>query len=135
VVNRAELFAIFDKVLLMSDGNAQGLLAQQQRKLWIAAMLIALAVPGAFFPATFSSLFKVGAIWIELASALTFIVALAFTALSSRCRGCRLNLLFYAMSHEHAGNWFAWLLNVKTCPRCGYCHPVETRSGKQGQLS
>lgn len=120
------------KVLGQATVNEQSLLGWKQQRLWIATLVVALAVPGELFPATIASWIGVDAVWVELTSTLTFIIALIFSARSSRCPSCRLNLLFYAMGHEHAGNWFVWLLNVKTCPRCGCSHSVETRHGKQG---
>jgi len=102
------------------NNSGETILARQQWKIRITGILTVLAVPGVFVPDTFASFLGVEPLWVELASALTFIVAFAFAAWLSRCPNCGLNLLFYGMRHEHVGSWLAWSLNVKTCPRCGY---------------
>jgi hypothetical protein len=53
---------------------------------------------------------------------------------SITCPKCQLKLLYHAIRNQKFLNWFSWLLEQETCPRCGYGEvprsPAPKKRGK-----
>jgi hypothetical protein len=57
---------------------------------------------------------------LKLAASATGLAVLAWAASTVRCQRCGLSLVWHAVSTKPAGDWLRWLLEAKSCPRCGH---------------
>lgn len=89
-------------------------------RLWQGAWLF---VPGALavlFPNTISSLLRLET-WIVVATgAVALLLGIYWSASGAKCPRCELNLLWHGMTHAKNADWFTWVTNTRSCPRCGY---------------
>ena len=79
-----------------------------------------ISVIGSFSPSILATPLGIPDYVIELVAAITSISILIIAARASRCPNCRVNLLFFAMGNKGAGRWLKWLVELETCPKCGY---------------
>ena len=97
-----------------------------RRRLWQGAWLF---VPGALFvlfPGLISSLLKLEAWAAVAAGTLALLMGIYWSASGAKCPSCGLNLLWYGMTHAKNADWFTWVVNARSCPRCDY--PKSGRS-------
>ncbi|HPW48400.1 MAG TPA: hypothetical protein PLJ97_03575 [Candidatus Saccharibacteria bacterium] len=70
------------------------------------------------FPAPVASLLDVEEVLVGVLGVVivSLIVLVLFPKI--KCEKCNLRLIPYAMTHQPASSWLAWLLNLKQCPKC-----------------
>ena len=107
------------------SSDLPALIAQQKRRLWLFGGMIGLAGLGLLFSEEIANTFGVASVWVRFAALIVTFSALAAAFLTIRCPHCGLRLVFYAMSHKGVGEWLQWLLEVRTCPKCGRPHEAE----------
>jgi hypothetical protein len=96
------------------------------RRVWQGAWLF---VPGALvvlFPGLISSLLRLETWIVVAAGALALLVGIYWSASGAKCPSCELNLLWHGMTHAKNADWFTWVMNARSCPRCDY--PKSDRS-------
>ena len=102
----------------MSGESFVTLVEPQRRTLWLCALALVAVGACATWPAALAPLFHSSSTTLKLAAWLAGLVVLAGACRMVRCRACGLSLVWHAMSTRPAGDWLAWLLDVRTCPRC-----------------
>jgi drug/metabolite transporter (DMT)-like permease len=50
---------------------------------------------------------------------------------SVRCPKCELKILLHAVTKEGFFTWFSWLLQVESCPKCGYGEAPRKTSSRR----
>jgi hypothetical protein len=111
----------------MSTPNCDlpALIAQQKFRLWLFGGMLGLAGLGLLFTEEIANILSVAALSVRFAALLVTFSALAAAFVAIRCPFCGLKLVFYAMSQKGVGEWLHWLLEVRTCPKCGQSHEVK----------
>lgn len=97
-----------------------------KRRLWQGAWLF---VPGALavlFSVPIGSLLKLETWIVAAAGGLALPLGVYWSASGTICPRCRLNLLWHAMTRAKDADWFSWVIDARSCPRCGY--PESNRS-------
>ena len=110
----------------MSDESHVTLVAPQRWKLSLCvAAVAAVAAVGACYivPDALATLFGTSPALLKLAASLAGLVVLIGACLAVRCASCGLSLVWHAVSKKSPNDWLAWLLDVRTCPRCGHEEP------------
>lgn len=104
----------------MRDEPLVPLVNSQRWKLWLSAL--ALAAVGACYvrPAALATFFGTTSAILKLAASLAGLAVLLGACLMIRCRACGLSLVWHGVSTKPANDWLKWLLDVRTCPRCGH---------------
>lgn len=115
------------------SGDLPALIAQQKLRLWLFGGMLGLAGLGLLFPEEIANAFGVAAVSVRFATLILTLSALAAAFLTIRCPHCGLRLVFYAMSHKGAGEWLQWLLEVRTCPKCGSPHEIKNNATLQNK--
>ncbi len=103
--------------------NDEGLMAfaaRQNLRLLIWAGLFAISGAGFLLQRQIGVALATDPSVIDLVATLTSFLSLAGASFSIRCPQCKLSLVWHAVTHQGIGEWLAWLLHVKVCPRCGY---------------
>lgn len=91
-----------------------------RRRVWQGAILFVPSALAVLFPSLIGQLLNAEALTVAAAAALPLVMGLYWSASGATCSGCKLNLLWYAMTHARNADWFTWVVNVHSCPRCGY---------------
>lgn len=104
----------------MSDDKLIPLVVPQRWKLWIWGAMLALSGLGALAPDRLAPVLGVVPALMALMADALAVIALAGAAVSIRCPRCGLSLVWHGLTKKSAGAWLSWLLDVDTCPQCGY---------------
>lgn len=100
-------------------------MAPQRWKLWLSAAAVAAVGACYIVPDALATLFGTSPAMLTLAASLAGLVVLIGACLAVRCPACGLSLVWHGVSKKSANDWLAWLLDARTCPRCG--HEEQTR--------
>lgn len=90
------------------------------RRMWQGAWLF---VPGALallFSGPLASLARMESWAIASIGVLALVVGMYWSASGAKCPACNLNLMWHGMTHAGNADWFTWVVNVRSCPRCHY---------------
>ncbi len=98
------------------------LVRSQRWKLWLAAVAVGVVAVAYIMPEQVSGIVNVRPVTLELLATAVGLVTIFSAWASVRCPSCGLNLVRHAMSTKSANTWLSWLLDAKSCPKCGY-HP------------
>lgn len=104
----------------MSDEGDVALVASQRWKLWLCGVGVAAIGACYLAPAFLAAAFGTSPTVLTLAATAGGLTLLIGTCLSVRCPSCGLSLVWHGVSKKPASNWLVWLLDVRTCPRCGH---------------
>lgn len=104
----------------MTNDKLRPLVTLQKWKLWVWGGLFAVAGLGLLVPDKIAPALGTIPVVINLAAVLMSFIALAGASLSIRCPQCGLSLVWHGVSQKNIGGWLSWLLEVNTCPRCGF---------------
>lgn len=105
---------------MTEDEPLAPLVKPQRWKLWLSALAFAAIGAVQVWPAGLAILFGSTAPVLKLAGSLAGLVLLLGACLMIRCRACGLSLVWHGVSTRPADEWLKWLLDVRTCPRCGH---------------
>lgn len=95
-------------------------MASQRWKLWLAAAVLVVVGAGLVAPDAWSALTGGRPVMIKLAAMAAGLILLIGACAAVRCRSCGLGLLWYSLSRKGINAWLDWLLEARTCPRCGH---------------
>jgi hypothetical protein len=109
----------------MRDDSLVTLVRPQRWKLWLCAVAVAAVGTCYVVPAALATLFDISSAMLKLAASLVGIMVLVGACLAVRCRACGLSLIWHGVSTKSANDWLNWLLDVRTCPRCGHQERVN----------
>ena len=80
----------------------------------------------------YASLGKDLAIQIALGGVFLIVGSFVWAGQNVTCPKCQLKLFYHAFRHQKFLHWFAWLLQLEACPKCGpAAEPRRPRSGKK----
>ena len=99
------------------------LLARQRGRLGLLGIVLAAAGCLMFAPAWAERVTRLSQDAITLGALLLGLVAFTSAIRLLRCPSCGHSLFWHAVSKNPAGQWLHWLLDVTTCPVCGYATP------------
>jgi hypothetical protein len=99
-------------------------LLQRTSQSWKVYLFVILLIMGAGMSLCqgflYGPLGKELAMKVALAGSGLVVIAFIWTALAVRCPKCQLKLFMHAIRFEGFFRWFAWLLQVEACPKCGH---------------
>ena len=99
-------------------------LVQSQRwKLWLAALGGVVVAIAYIAPEEVTGIVDAEPATLRLFAIVAGLVTMVALWASVRCPSCGLKLVWHAMSTESARAWLSWLLDAKSCPKCGYRPP------------
>jgi endogenous inhibitor of DNA gyrase (YacG/DUF329 family) len=98
------------------------LVTPQRWKLWLWAALFTLSGAGIFVPDLLAAAIGASPVLVLAGAIALVIIVLVGVSLSIRCPACGLKLAWHALSKHAQHRWLAWLLDVRTCPKCGFSH-------------
>ena len=75
---------------------------------------------GLFATDYFSKLFDIDPNLFRLCATSFGLLLFVYCFLSIRCPSCRLALIGHSISKQPHNHWDIWLLNLKSCPKCGF---------------
>ncbi len=104
----------------MSNESYVTLVAPQRWKLRLCGAAEAAVGACYIVPDALATLFGTSPAMLELAASLAGLVVLVGACLAVRCRACGLSLVWHGVSTKSVNDWLNWLLDVRTCPRCGH---------------
>jgi len=96
------------------------LVQSHQWKLWLAAVAVGLIAIAYIAPERVSAIVSLPPVTLELVATAAGLVTMLAVWASVRCPSCGLQLVWHAMSTKGASTWLSWLLQAKSCPKCGY---------------
>ena len=96
------------------------LLLHQRWKLWLLGLMFTIAGLLEFGGVAFGAYFGAPPSLVSLGGTVIAMAALLTGFLVLRCPKCHLSLLWHAVSTKPPGAWLGWLLDARTCPRCGF---------------
>lgn len=96
------------------------LVKSQRWKLWLCALAFAAVGACHLWPAALASLIGATSTILKLAGSLAGLIVLLGACFMIRCQACGLSLVWHGVSTKPADEWLKWLLDVRTCPRCGH---------------
>ena len=99
------------------------LVQSQQWKLWLAAVAVGVVAIAYVAPERVSEIVSLRPVTLELVATAVGLVTMLAVWASVRCPSCGLQLVRHAMSTKSANAWLSWLLDAKSCPKCGYHSP------------
>jgi predicted RNA-binding Zn-ribbon protein involved in translation (DUF1610 family) len=99
------------------------LIARQRGRFWLLGIVLGLAGCLMFAPAWVERVTRLSPDAIALRAMLLGFVAFIGAVLLLRCPSCGHSLFWHAVSTQPMGQWLNWLLDVQTCPVCGYATP------------
>ena len=98
------------------------LVMPQQWKLWLLGAMVGIMGLLIFANARVGAYLGIHASAVELVGLAFGVITLIVGCLIIRCPSCGLSLLWHALSKKSLAKWLEWLLDVQTCPRCGFSH-------------
>ena len=98
----------------------------RSRTLWIGLSLFTGGALVAMYGGGLGRWLGFDPLWLRIASALIAGIAIFTVGAKLRCPGCRLKLLWHAMSRVEHDAWLPWLLKETHCPKCGYSRDRES---------
>lgn len=96
---------------------------QRTNQTWkLVILLIFIAIAGTVMLvslANMNQLDKTNTIAIVLGSVFVGITLFVILINMIKCPNCRAKWFWLAVSGQSSGNWFAWLVGLQQCPKCG----------------
>lgn len=109
----------------MSNESYVALVAPQKWKLRLCGVAMA-AVSTCYVAASLlADWFGINRTLLTLGATAGFLSVLIGACQSIKCPSCGLSLVWHGVSKKSASNCLVWLLDVRTCPRCGHQQQVH----------
>lgn len=106
--------------------------SNQQWKIWLfGAMLVLGSAASLLQGFLYEPLGRELAMQIAVAGMGLVVGSFLWAGLNVKCPKCELKIFYHAIRKEGFFSWFAWLLQVETCPQCGYTDPPRTAVPKR----
>jgi len=96
------------------------LVSSQKWKLWLALLGLLAAAALMTFEASITRALGAPRYLATLIGTALGLLTLLLAALAVRCPSCQLSLVWFAVSKQTSSLWLSWLLEAKSCPRCGH---------------
>jgi hypothetical protein len=106
--------------------------SNQQWKVWLFAALLVLGSAACLFQGfLYEPLGREAAMQIAVGGMGLVIGSFLWAGGAVKCPKCELKIFWHAIKKEGFLSWFAWLLQVESCPQCGYNDAPRTLAPKR----
>jgi hypothetical protein len=102
------------------DDTQETLIFPQYWKFYVGGVGGVILGVGLYATDYFSNLFDIDPNMFRLCTVSFGLLLFAYSIFSVSCPSCGLALVGYSMSKQPHNLWHNWLLNLKSCPKCGF---------------